>query len=225
MIQTPIRALAAAALLLVLAVPAAHAADRPTARISAKVKVDQFVVGKDGIRALGYASTKVGENNSRRRVVLEVKKGSRCSVLSLSIEKLDLRLLGLNLSTSAINLDVKGDSKRTLGRLFCRLSRQLSLDGIRKKATRKTVRSLNSALDRRGMPAVGFSGRITGRQSQSAYAPCEVLNLVIGPINVDLIGLLVDLYGKTKKDPITAIVTADPNRGILGERFCELAGQ
>ncbi len=217
--------LAAAALLAVSAPAAAGATKEPTARISAKVQVDKFVVGKDGIRALGYASTKVGENNSKRRVVLEVKKGVRCSVLSLSIERLDLRLLGLNLTTSAINLDVSGDSRRTLGRLFCKLSKQLRLDQIRKKATRSTVRSLNSALDHRGMPAVGFSGRITGRQSQTAYAPCEVLNLVIGPVNVDLIGLLVDLYGKTKKDPITAIVTADPSRGILGERFCELAGQ
>jgi hypothetical protein len=220
-----IRTLALAAALTAVVVPAASAADAPTARISTKVKVERFIVGKDGIKALGYASTDVGKNHRTRHVTLEVKAGRQCSVLSLSIERLDLKLLGLNLTTSAINLDVKGDSNRTLGRLFCRLSRQLSLDGVKKKVTQSTVRSLNSALaDRKTMPTVGFSGRITGRQATSAYAPCEVLNLVIGPVHIDLIGLLVDLYGKTKKDPVSAVVTADPNNGILGERFCELAG-
>lgn len=221
MTRSTVRAVALALLVALAAAPQASAA--PTARLKAKVEVDRFIAGKDGIRALGYATAKVGQRHRTRRVVMKVKKGQRCSVLSLSIKRLDLKLLGLNLTTSAINLRVRGDSRRSLGKLFCRLSRQISLGGLGKKA-RRAVRSLNEGLGERRMPTVGFSGLVEGRQAQSEYQVCEVLDLVIGPVNLDLLGLLVDLYGPNKNAPVRAVVTADPNRGILGERFCELAG-
>jgi hypothetical protein len=223
--RSTVRALLLAAALGAVTAPAASAAsDGPSARLKAQVEIDRFIVGKDGVRALGYATTDVGRFHKTRRVKLRVKKTSLCSVIDVSIKRLDLKLLGLNLSTSAINLQVKGNPHRSLGRLFCRLSRRISLNGAGTRGTRSVVRSLNRRLESRKMPTVGFSGTVTRQQTQSEYAPCEVLDLVIGPIHIDLIGLIVDLYGPTKNDPVTAIVTADPNRGVLGEKFCELAG-
>ena len=52
---------------------------------------------------------------------------------------------------------------------------------------------------------------------------CEVLDLFLGPLHLDLLGLVVDLYGATPKDAVRVHITADPNGGVLGSTFCELA--
>ena len=215
-----IRALLLAIALVTVSAPAANAATK--ARMKTRVKVEKFIVGKDGVKALGFATSRVGEFHRTRRVVMKVKTGGTCSVLDVSIKELHLTLLGLDVNASAINLQITGNSKQTLGRLFCRLSRSLSLK-TSGRGTKRLVRSLNHHLKGRPMPTVSFSGVMTRQQTASEYAPCEVLNLVLGPVHVDLLGLIVDLFGPTKKDPITAVVTADPNRGVLGQKFCELA--
>jgi hypothetical protein len=46
---------------------------------------------------------------------------------------------------------------------------------------------------------------------------CEVLNLVLGPLHLDLLGLIVDL------NKIQLHITANPV-GTLGTLFCQLAG-
>jgi hypothetical protein len=53
---------------------------------------------------------------------------------------------------------------------------------------------------------------------------CEVLDLLIGPLHLNLLGLIVDLYGATPKDAVRVLVTANPNGGILGRALCEIAG-
>ena len=47
---------------------------------------------------------------------------------------------------------------------------------------------------------------------------CTVLDLPIGPIDLNLLGLLVHL------DRTELRVTADPNGGILGSLLCGLSG-
>jgi hypothetical protein len=49
-------------------------------------------------------------------------------------------------------------------------------------------------------------------------ATCEVLNLVLGPLHLELLGLIVDL------NQVVLNITADPNGGILGSLLCSLAG-
>ncbi|MDT5095012.1 MAG: hypothetical protein QOH60_4375 [Mycobacterium sp.] len=49
-------------------------------------------------------------------------------------------------------------------------------------------------------------------------ATCQVLNLVLGPLDLSLLGLNVHL------DQVTLNVTADPSGGILGQLLCSLAG-
>jgi hypothetical protein len=54
---------------------------------------------------------------------------------------------------------------------------------------------------------------------------CEVLNLVLGPISLNLLGLNVQIGGgEDGLDPIAVIITADPTGGILGSLLCSLAG-
>jgi hypothetical protein len=51
-----------------------------------------------------------------------------------------------------------------------------------------------------------------------------VLNLVLGPLHLDLLGLVVDLYGKTQSDPVIVTINAEPTKGLLGQLLCGLAG-
>ena len=222
--RTTFLAARAAALL----APAASAAAAPTpARVRVDVNVQKFVVQKNGIRALGYASAELGGKGTRRLVRLAVKGGGSCRVLDLKIEELKLFLLGLNLDASTINLHITGNQDRTLGKLFCRLAKGLNL-GSSSKAAVAAARSLNRRLGRRPMRAIGFSARLrpqtaTAEASQSPAPSCRVLDLVLGPLNLDLLGLQVDLYGAKPTDPVQVVITADPNGGVLGSVFCKLA--
>ncbi|MGH2890119.1 MAG: hypothetical protein ACRDNJ_10875, partial [Solirubrobacteraceae bacterium] len=50
------------------------------------------------------------------------RKGARCDVITLQLAPLDLELLGVQVTTSEINLDVYALHGRVLGDLFCALS-------------------------------------------------------------------------------------------------------
>ena len=39
-----------------------------------------------------------------------------------------------------------------------------------------------------------------------------------------LLGLVVDLYGKTRSDPVIVRINAQPEKGLLGQLLCGLAG-
>jgi hypothetical protein len=54
---------------------------------------------------------------------------------------------------------------------------------------------------------------------------CEVLNLMLGPLDLDLLGLLVDLYGPSRNQPVHVLVTANPAGGLLGELLCSIGGE
>ena len=51
-----------------------------------------------------------------------------------------------------------------------------------------------------------------------------MLKLVLGPLHLDLLGLVVDLYGKTTSDPVIVTIDAQPGKGLLGQLLCGLAG-
>jgi hypothetical protein len=53
---------------------------------------------------------------------------------------------------------------------------------------------------------------------------CQVLKLVLGPLHLDLLGLVVDLYGQTKANPVVVTINAIPSQGLLGQLLCGLAG-
>jgi hypothetical protein len=46
---------------------------------------------------------------------------------------------------------------------------------------------------------------------------CQVLRLVMGPLHLELLGLIVDL------NQVVLVITADPAGGILGSLLCSLA--
>jgi hypothetical protein len=53
---------------------------------------------------------------------------------------------------------------------------------------------------------------------------CQVLKLVLGPLHLDLLGLVVDLYGQTTSSPVIVTINAIPSQGLLGQLLCGVAG-
>ncbi len=233
-------------------VPAAASAATPPRKSSAKtmrtkVIVKQFVVRKTGLTALGTAATSVGGATTRQAVTLRATTGSTCQVLSLHLDRLNLALLGLRLDVSTVNLKITGNRARTLGALFCRLATATKLGKLR--SARSAALSLNRRLRSTPLQMVGFSARLYPqtvpadaegapqsestagtRQAGSTPPPpsgptCPVLDLTLGPLNLDLLGLVVDLYGATSKDPVRVTAVADPAAGILGKALCQISTQ
>ncbi len=243
----------AAALCLSLVPAATSAATAPPKRTAAKtlktkVIVKQFVVRKTGLSALGTAATSVGGATTRQTVTLAATTGSSCQVLSLRLDRLNLALLGLRLDVSTVNLRITGNRARTLGALFCKLATATRIGNL--TGARAAAASLNRRLRERPLQMVGFSAQLypqtvpadaapapepgpassaSARQAGTTPAPsgptCPVLDLTLGPLNLDLLGLVVDLYGATAKDPVRVTAVADPAAGILGKALCQISTQ
>jgi hypothetical protein len=63
------------------------------------------------------------------------------------------------------------------------------------------------------------SARSTSAVKQLSPASCEVLNLVLGPLDLDLLGLVIHL------DRVVLNITAEPGPGnLLGNLLCAVAG-
>ncbi|MEJ7784992.1 MAG: hypothetical protein WKF96_09325 [Solirubrobacteraceae bacterium] len=199
-------------------------------RITVKVQVDRFAVKGERIVARGSAASKVLTRDGMVRrqkqpVELSVKAGNSCRVLYLRLDDLQVKLLGLELDTSTITLRVKGESDRVLGRLFCQLAKAIKLERVTDATG--IVRSLNRPLARQPMDVLGFRAALFAQTAQ-ASAPgqtpsCPLLDLTIGPLNLDLLGLVVDLYGADTTQPVRVVATANRAGGVLGTTLCKLA--
>jgi hypothetical protein len=215
--------LALAAVAALAAVVPAGASAEPAAVMRTDVQIKKFVVTHAGLTALGTAEAHLAGADARQQVTFSVARGSTCTILTLNLQQLHLQLLGLDLVTSAINLRITGETSRTLGQLFCKLATGLKLS--KALSARKAAASLNHYMKGHPMHVLRVRAWVAGTTAQAAQAApsCKVLDLVLGPLNLDLLGLVVDLYGPTKTTPVEVHVTADPSGGVLGSVFCKLA--
>ena len=56
-----------------------------------------------------------------------------------------------------------------------------------------------------------------------AEGECDILNLVLGPVHLDLLGLVVNL-DDCAGGPVTVDITAIEGGGLLGDLLCSVAG-
>lgn len=166
------------------------------------------------------------------RFALAAQQGN-CRVLMLTLDDLQLDLLGLSVDVSTVNLRLygvpRGENGGVLGRLFCSLARStIRLRGsIRASGhARKVVRNLNRHMRGRPMRAIGARAVLTPDPQAAQYQgpSCKVLRLVLGPLDLNLLGLVVELYGENRRSPVTLTITAFPGQGALGDLFCQLGG-
>jgi hypothetical protein len=213
---------------LALAAPATAGAAR-TSKLSMRAKITNFRATPTGVVANGVLS---GRLRSGRRVshdrapvrfrVAARHRGRRCDVITLRLAPLDLELLGAQVQTSHISLDVYARKGRVLGDLFCALAHA-------KVTFPRVARAMNRRLAGRPLRVMAASqslpaGSLSPSASVARAQTCQVLKLVLGPLHLDLLGLVVDLYGKTKRDPVVVLINAQPDKGLLGQVLCGIAG-
>ena len=73
-----------------------------------------------------------------------------------------------------------------------------------------------NGFDRQGVS--DFRVQVAPRLQQAPGEICTVLDLVPGPLDLNVLGLMIHL------DRLRLTITADPNGGILGSLLCSLAG-
>jgi hypothetical protein len=224
--------------LAVLAAPASAQAASNHGKVTVDVKINRFALAGKKIVARGVLTSRVegaGQSKAaKKRVTLAVAaQAGRCHVLTLTLDDLQLDLLGLRVDLSEVNLRIfavpRGDGSGVLGRLFCALSRSTIRLGRGAGASdaHKVVSSLNTRLRDHPMRAFRASARLSaddGASAAQAAPSCRVLNLILGPLDLNLLGLVVELYGPNRTAPITLSITSFPGQGVLGDLFCGLSG-
>jgi hypothetical protein len=146
-----------------------------------------------------------------------------CPVLDLNLAELNLNLLGLIVHLDRVHLTITANSRGgVLGSLFCSLSRA-------KVSLGTTAKKLSQAARTSGLATKGVhmavplyqsttpSGKTTlSTSAKSPMAICPVLDLTLGPLDLNLLGLMVHL------NRVHLTITADSTGGILGNLLCGL---
>ena len=227
--QLAVFAVLAVAMALALTAPAALAAPasagsggraaQARGKLKVVVQVDRFYMRGRRTLANGTLTTsltQVGGQNTvlRSPVTLSASSGGSCSILNLNLNELTLNLLGLNVHLDKVVLTVTGKAHGgVLGSLFCKLAH------ARITGKRAAVQSLNAGLRSHPLTPLSFSVPIQQKvtAAQSPAPSCQVLTLILGPLNLNLLGLEVDL------NKVNLVITAVRGQGALGDLFCQLS--
>jgi len=215
------RMLLIVAALVVVGVALPATAQAATSTLTMKAKITRFEAHGSTLTATGVITGTLGSGGRvvkdsapvRFRVAAK-RTGGRCDVLTLNLQQLFLELLGARVQTSAINLEVYAKRGAILGNLFCSLSKA-------KVRLPRVAAAMNRKLDGRPLHVMAAESAVGAAQTEST---CQVLKLILGPLHLDLLGLNVDLYGKTKADPVVVTIVALPGHGLLGDVLCSVAG-
>ena len=154
-----------------------------------------------------------------------IPEGSTCPILNLTLGPINLDLLGLNVDTSPICLDITAvpGSGALLGNLLCGianlLNAGLSQSAVLAGLTATELTTLNNGLTQLLNQAVFIP--LTSSDAL-LDASCNVLSLAIGPVDLNLLGLRVEL-DDCSNGPVTVDITADPTGGLLGNLLCGVA--
>ncbi len=222
-LMLPLLAIVAVVAALTLASVAAPAAQPTTraSRLSVGVEVLRFAASGRSLTATGLVTARLTDNAGHvktvsSRVALTAAAGGNCRVLHLFLNELSLDLLGLHAHLDKVQLDVTGNpSGGVLGSLFCKLARAKIASAARASA----ARALNHGISHNRGHALRFTAYLNPAvaSTTAANTTCPVLDLVVGPLNLQLLGLVVDL------NRVHLTVTATRGGGALGDLFCKLA--
>jgi len=161
------------------------------------------------------------------RFVLRELPGNRreCSILNLELQPIQIALLGLRVDTSPICLDITAfRGQGLLGNLLCGLAGgNLGLLGSPDLLSGLSD-ILTQALGRAKPPKGGGNGGggNNGGDDSVCSGECEVLNLVVGPLTLNLLGVRVEL-DNCNDGPVQVCISATASEGLLGQLLCGLA--
>jgi len=177
------------------------------------------------LRGVGLVTATLTNNAGQKqtthsRVAFTAAAGKSCQILNLTLNQLHLSLLGLNVDLAKVVLTITGIKQGRagggiLGSLFC----SLASTKLSKAQRASAARQLTTDLQRRSNQRVlrfGVNLR-PNATAAAAGATCPVLDLILGPLHLDLLGLVVDL------NKVHLTVTATQGGGLLGNLFCSLS--
>ncbi|MEA2145221.1 MAG: hypothetical protein QOG59_808, partial [Solirubrobacteraceae bacterium] len=98
-----------------------------------------------------------------------------------------------------------------LGSLFCKLANAKVAS-----ARAGAARALNTRLGSQHVQRMN-TNHTPSAHATAAGQTCPVLDLLVGPLNVQLLGLVVNL------NQVHLTITATNGAGVLGDLFCKLA--
>ena len=171
-----------------------------------------------------FANGLVGSNPFQVPILVGSQAtGGPCPILDLQLGPIDLNVLGLRVLTSPICLDITAQpGGGLLGDLLCSVANLLQ-SGIALPDILSQLQALGT-LDRllNGLTALlnQVVNQITANTSLVG-ASCSVLSLALGPIDLNLLGLVVEL-DDCANGPVTVDITAIPGGGLLGDLLCGL---
>jgi hypothetical protein len=155
--------------------------------------------------------------------VLTPGHGKHCAVLNLALGPIDIALLGLHIDTSPICLDITANQGQgILGDLLCSLAGAGGVLDVINTILNSAdfLNSLSAVLNQALGHAKNAHGHAAGMVCTGV---CQVLDVVIGPLDLHLLGVKVKL-DDCAKGPVEVCVSANPGEGLLGELLCDLAG-
>jgi len=220
----------------------------------ATLNVTQFAVNGAGqLVASGVVTSETNGvlgTFSDAPVTVQQQQGT-CTILDLTIAPIKLNLLGLVIETSTIHLVITAETGegKLLGNLLCALvgilDPQAQAQGLN-EAVALLGGSLSSGSPLTGALPISITsfakqnGQLVAKfkvdgSNEEFVTPaqvleppagsCEILTLVLGPIDIDLLGLHIHLSGAGDNDPITILIYAVPGENnLLGNLLCALVG-
>jgi hypothetical protein len=189
------------------------------------LKIDNIVVQNGQL--VGQGS--LGNTPFTAPITLSATPSSdpNCPILNLHLGPIHLNLLGLRVDTSQICLDITAhQGGGLLGDLLCSVAHLLDtgvpLGTILNGLTTNQLSLLTSGLTgiiNGGLGAATAPSAIAGVSG----AHCDILNLSLGPVDLNLLGLEVEL-DNCHNGPVTIDITAVPGPGnLLGNLLCNLS--
>jgi hypothetical protein len=209
------------AALLLSGATAAPARTSHPGKMTVGVEVTHFTSNGRKLRAQGTLTAKITDYNGHTKTVhstvsINASTGGGCRILHLFLNQLHLDLLGLHAHLDKVNLNITGNPHGgVLGSLFCKLARAKISKAVRASVSRDLNRGIRKQRGHALRFTAYFTPQVTARTA--ANATCPVLDLVVGPLNLQLLGLVVDL------NKVHLSITATRGQGTLGDTFCKLA--
>lgn len=212
--------------------PATDATPATPAVVDVNFVIDRFVRQGRRIVAQGNVIATAKQETMAPAVVrkafvaaIKTKRGTFssaqriCDVLTLNLGPLHLEILGLVVDLSRVVLTIKADSNGgLLGSLFCGLAGAAPTASLAK--LNSTAKKMTKAARSNGLHhgVAGFQVQAPPGFTQAPGTTCTILDLVLGPLDLNLLGLLIHL------DRLRLTITAVRGGGILGDLLCGLAG-
>ena len=153
--------------------------------------------------------------------------GEACSILHLELAPIDLNLLGLFVDTSPICLDITAmEGGGLLGDLLCSIAggNLLDLGDLLGTGPGNLADGLTDILNAGlGQAATGSAAHQVPGAEEICDGDLEILDLAVGPVELDLLGLVVELDDCTG-GPVQVCVSASRGQGLLGDLLVGLLG-